>query len=123
MKIDFTSPKPVILPDGSHTVKITGITIGTHLRTGNKFFKCIFSNKTGFLPQWFYITDTSKPFLKSLFTACGIFDEIAEVKDLLNKELVINVVYKDLINPHTGEATKTISACSGFQPVNKLKAA
>jgi len=121
MKIDFTIPKPIILPEGTHRVKISGITIGTHLRTGNKFFKCVFSNKTGYLPQWFYITESSKPFLKHLFTACGIHEEIAEVKALLNKEVIIDVIMKDLVNPQTGEVTKTISSCKGFKPISDLK--
>lgn len=123
MKIDFTIPKNTILTKGIHTVKITGITIGTNLKTGNKFFKCVFSNKEGFLPQWFYITDGSKSFLRKLFNACGIYDDIAEVKHLLNKELQIHVIYKDLINPETGEITKEISSCVNFESINNLKAA
>lgn len=123
MKIDFTIPQNIILSKGTHNVKISGITIGTNLKTGNKFFKCVFSNKEGFLPQWFYITDSSKPFLKKLFNACGIFDEVAEVKDLLNKELKIQVVYKNLINPESGEITKEISSCVNFESINKLQAA
>ncbi|MCC6866864.1 MAG: hypothetical protein IT280_11985 [Ignavibacteria bacterium] len=120
MKIDFTIPKNTILTEGIHTVKVTGITIGTNLKTGNKFFKCVFSNKEGFLPQWFYITDGSKPFLRKLFNACGIYDDIAEVKDLLNKELKIQVVYKNLINPVTGEITKEISSCVNFEFLNNF---
>lgn len=123
MKIDFTIPKKIILPKGTHSVKITGITIGTNLKTGNKFFKCVFSNKEGFLPQWLYITDGSKPFLRKLFNACGIYDEIAEVKDLLNKELKIHVLYKNLINPETGEITKEISSCVNFESIKSLEAA
>jgi len=124
MKIDFNIPQnsistdlpqSSILSEGIHEVKVSSITIGTNVKTGNRFFKCVFTNHYGFLPQWFYDTQASKPFLKKLFNAAGIYDEIAEVKDLLFKNLNIHVRKSHLINPQTGEVIRETFTCVHFE--------
>lgn len=123
MKIDFTTLNKTILQEGIHEVTITYVSVGANPKTGNKFFKCIFSNCKGYLPQWFYVTERSKSFIKKLFIASGVLDDIAEVKDLLSKSLLIRVKNSFLINPSTGEITKEISTCIDFEPNASLKAA
>jgi hypothetical protein len=42
---------------------------------------------------------------------------------LLNKNLIIHVIRKNLINPLTGEVTKEVSSCVNFESISSLKAA
>ena len=111
-KNTFENP---ILGVGTHDVEIFNYKSDINQNTGSRYYKLIFTNEYGYLPEWFYITDNSKPFLKSLFTACGIEEDTLDFSLLVNKSVRIHLIKSVLINKSTGKVTRENKKIAKFE--------
>lgn len=115
MKIKINE-KPY-LDNGRHTVTITEVQEGTSENKGIPFFSCRFENDEGFVIQRFYRSEPGMPIIASLLKAVGLEvkkGDAIDTKQLLNKQLSVEVSDRTYEDPDTGKE-KTIKEASDFK--------
>ncbi|GAB3242569.1 hypothetical protein GCM10027346_38890 [Hymenobacter seoulensis] len=105
------------LPDGRHTVEITGIEEGQSEHQNVPFFAARMENEEGFVTQRFYTSAAAMPILLSLYAAVGIHPEAGkdlDTKQLLGKRVSVEIGEHSYSDPATGNE-RTIKQATGFR--------
>ncbi|WP_426060372.1 hypothetical protein [Hymenobacter sp. B1770] len=105
------------LPDGRHTVKITGIEEGVSEHQQVPFFAARMENEDGFVSQRFYNSEAGHPIILQLYSAAGIRPEEGkdlDTKQLIGKQLSIEVSDHTYADPATGNE-RSIRQATGFR--------
>ncbi|WP_421827863.1 hypothetical protein [Larkinella sp.] len=94
-----------VLADGRQTVTIAHIEEGVSERKGIPFFAVRFENESGYVSHRFYQSPAGMPAIVSLFDQVGIKAQEGkelDTKQLMGKELTIEVGERSYSDPETG---------------------
>jgi hypothetical protein len=116
-KSDFNK---IVFPAGDHKVTVTQFAKGKSENKGTLYFLLRFENQFGYIDSRFYITSKSEKIISKLFESVqiqfkGLNQIDAQLKELLNRELLITVVEK--VSLYNGKEKKFREA-SKFRTIN-----
>ena len=105
------------LPDGRHTVEITGIEEGISEHQQVPFFAARMESEDGFVSQRFYNSEAGHPIILQLYAAAGIKPEGGkdlDTKQLIGKRLSVEVSDHHYADAATGNE-RSIRQATGFR--------
>lgn len=105
-----------LLADGQQTVTITHIDEGSSEYKGIPFFAVRFENEDGYVSHRFYQSPAGMPAIVSLFDMVGIpvqEGKDLDTKQLMDKELTIEVGERSYTDPETGNE-RTLKQAANF---------
>lgn len=106
------------LQNGRHVVTITEISEGKSEYKGIPFFAARMESEEGFVEQRFYDSEPSQPILAELMRAVGLDGQELDTKNLVGKELSVEVHERSYPDPDTG-VEKTITEAGHFRRVGE----
>ncbi len=105
-----------LLADGQHDVTITHIDEGTSENKGIPFFAARFENDEGYVSHRFYQSPAGMPAIIILFDMVGVTAQEGkelDTKQLLGKQLTIDVGERSYTDPETGNE-RTLKQAMNF---------